>query len=166
MNPAHFLRYVITETLAFLADYDNRFDSLPARALLLGTAMVESELKHLQQHGTGPAVGFFQMEPATHADIWITFLAYNAELHDLVASCATTWTEDDMPNVGEMRWNLRYAAVMARLKYWRARERMPDLQPMALAGYHKRIYNTALGKTEIEKSVPIFTRAVALVEAA
>lgn len=169
MNPAHFLRYIIVETLTFLADYDKRFDSPAARALLLGTAMVESDLKHLQQHGTGPAAGFFQMEPATHDDIWRTYLAYNPELRDLVASCAITWTDDDMPAPGEMRWNLRYAAVMARLRYWRAKERLPDLHPMALAGYHERHYNSrlgALGRTPELEAVPTFTRAVALVKSA
>lgn len=165
MNPTEFLQYVIAEALEYLSDYDQRFDSPAARALLLGTAMVESDLKHLQQI-RGPAAGVFQMEPTTHDDIWTTFLAFNPELHDLVASCATTWTDQDIPNVGELRWNLRYAAVMARLKYWRAKERMPDLQPMALAGYHKRVYNSALGATEIEKSVPIFTRAMTIVEIA
>ena len=42
-----------------------------ARALLLGTAAQESAMgRYIRQLRGGPALGIFQMEPATHDDIW------------------------------------------------------------------------------------------------
>ena len=37
-----------------------------AEELVLGTAIVESGLTYLKQHGDGPALGLWQVEPATH----------------------------------------------------------------------------------------------------
>lgn len=47
---------------------------LEASDLLLGTALVESNLEHLKQIGGGPALGFFQMEPETFDDIFYRYL--------------------------------------------------------------------------------------------
>ncbi|WP_338332147.1 hypothetical protein [Acetobacter sp. LMG 32666] len=47
--------------------------------LLLGTALVESGIYFLRQL-RGPALGFWQMEPATHDDCWHTFLNQKADL--------------------------------------------------------------------------------------
>jgi hypothetical protein len=37
-----------------------------AGELVLGTAIVESNHTYLKQHGDGPALGLWQVEPATH----------------------------------------------------------------------------------------------------
>ena len=55
-------------------------DSVAAQELLLGTAVQESRITYLRQLGNGPALGLFQMEPATHNDIWDNFLEYKPEL--------------------------------------------------------------------------------------
>ncbi|MFT9424981.1 MAG: hypothetical protein ABF570_07600, partial [Acetobacter syzygii] len=44
--------------------------------LVTGTALVESGLVWLRQNGGGPALGLWQMEPATHDDCWRNFLAF------------------------------------------------------------------------------------------
>ena len=67
MNPAHLLRYVIAEALLHISRVEPRLDGPVPRALLLGTAMIESGLKHLQQLNGGPAMGLWQCEPRTHA---------------------------------------------------------------------------------------------------
>ena len=48
--------------------------------LLTGTALVESGLVWLGQTGGGPALGLWQMEPATHDDCWRNFLAFRPAL--------------------------------------------------------------------------------------
>ena len=45
-------------------------ESRAAENLILGTALQESNLRYLRQLGDGPARGVYQMEPATHDDIW------------------------------------------------------------------------------------------------
>ncbi len=51
-----------------------------AEDLVLGTALQESNLRYLRQLNDGPARGVYQMEPATHDDIWENYLAFRAEL--------------------------------------------------------------------------------------
>lgn len=153
MNPAHLLRYVIQETLLHLD-----MDSPSARALLLGTAMVESNLEHLQQIG-GPAMGLWQCEPATHDDIWANYLAYRPDMHSAVRELAVY---DPTPE--QMRWNLVYGCAIARLVYWRSPYPMPDLQPAALSRMWKTVYNTSLGKGDVHKAVPLFAKAIRYVQ--
>lgn len=160
MNPAHLLRYVIQETLLHLAAREPRLDSPAARALLLGTAMVESDLQHLQQIG-GPAMGLFQVEPRTHDDCWSNYLAYRPAMHAAFRELAVY-----DPSPEQMRWNLVYACAMARLVYWRDPKPLPDMQPMALALAWKRIFNTAEGKGDAHKAVPIFAKAIRYVHPA
>ena len=54
--------------------------SRSAEELILGTAIVESGLTYLKQHGDGPALGLWQVEPATHEDLYTNFLNYRPEL--------------------------------------------------------------------------------------
>ncbi|KAF0118141.1 MAG: hypothetical protein FD149_866 [Rhodospirillaceae bacterium] len=75
-DSAHFVTTVIRPTLLHLG-----LHSPAAEALLLGTAIQESRLgTYLRQTGGGPALGVYQMEPATHEDIWTNFLAYRPDL--------------------------------------------------------------------------------------
>ena len=48
--------------------------SSSAEELVLGTAIVESGLTYLKQHGDGPALGLWQIEPATHEDLYTNFV--------------------------------------------------------------------------------------------
>ena len=48
--------------------------SRSAEELVLGTAIVESGLTYLKQRGEGPALGLWQIEPATHEDLYTNFL--------------------------------------------------------------------------------------------
>lgn len=58
-------------TLEKLGMYSD--DSL---ALIMRTGFAESGFKHLEQMGGGPAIGFFQCEPATIKDICDNYLSY------------------------------------------------------------------------------------------
>ena len=62
---------------------------------LLGTARVESDLRHRRQIG-GPALGLFQMEPATHNDIWESYLKYRAQLAERVQKLLTSEKDDKL----------------------------------------------------------------------
>ncbi len=65
--------------------------SVAAEELLLGTALIESNLIHRRQLGLGgPALSFFQMESATHNDIWENFLKYRAKLAGCVKQLLTS----------------------------------------------------------------------------
>lgn len=58
-----------------------------AENLLIGTAAQESALgEYIRQLGNGPALGIFQMEPATFKDIVQNYLQYKPELAKLIMS--------------------------------------------------------------------------------
>lgn len=111
--------------------------------LLLGTALVESALVYRRQIGGGPALGYFQMEPATHDDIWANFLSYRPQIANAVASLLSSATAD---RHRELEINDRYGCAMARVHYARSPAPLPKAGDVpAMARYWKQHYNTLLG---------------------
>lgn len=117
--------------------------SLAAENLLVGTVLQESGLIHLKQLGDGPALGVYQIEPATHMDVWRNFLSYRQPLSAFIEGYA---------NFAQLRekqlvTNLAYATLIARIIYYRAPEALPDADDIeGLAKYWKQHYNTSAGK--------------------
>ena len=107
--------------------------------LLMGTAAQESMFgTYLKQLGNGPALGVFQMEPATFKDIFENYLAYKPDLLDKVRGFALYLDAD------ETVWNLKFTIIMARGHYLRVNEALPvDL--IGYAAYWKKYYNTEKG---------------------
>lgn len=116
-----------------------------AEELLLGTAVQESlNFRYRTQLGGGPAKGYFQMEPATHDDIWDNFLKYRQKLSNDVASFLSKKGAD---KITELENNDKYAAAMARVHYLRVAAPLPKAGDInAQANYWKQYYNTPLGK--------------------
>jgi len=125
--------------------------STAAEQLLLGTALVESDLLHRRQHRGGPARGLFQMEPATHDDIWENFLKYRLPLAESIRSLMTF---PDVDQYQELEQNDRYSCAMARIHFFRAPAALPragDVEEMAR--YWKQYYNTPLGAGRVSKFI-------------
>lgn len=143
LNPSQFTEHIIRPALEAINLYSDA-----AVELLLGTAIQESRLTYLVQLGGGPALGLFQMEPATHEDIWENYLDYKDTLFDKVYALAGRQPVD--PH--DMIWNLHYAAAMCRIHYYRDKEPLPEAGDISRqAAYYKRVYNTAAGAgTEVE----------------
>ncbi len=136
-----------------------------AEIMLLGTAAQESHLgSYLAQVGNGPALGIYQMEPATHNDIWKNYLKYKPELaNKLLDLLPRHYKQEDYEDfAGEMAGNLYYATAMARVHYYRKPEPLPDPTDVyAQASYWKRNYNTHLGKGKQEEYVRNYNRMIA-----
>ena len=140
----------VVEYLGFDKDDDRlvEFDDqliLPACALLLGTALAESNLTHVEQMGGGPALGYFQIEPQTHDDIWENWLAYRDNIREKILALAKTAT----PHCDLLKYNQAYGCALARCHYRRQPDRIPDTIEEQ-AAYHKQYYNTPLGKGSVE----------------
>lgn len=126
---------IIVPTLNRIGQY-----SLEAVELVLGTAIQESNLKYLKQLGSGPALGVFQMEPATHDDIWDNFLKFRESLANSVALLTVKVSPTSM--IG----NLWYATAMCRVHYSRVPDPLPEQGDYeGQAAYWKEHYNTYLG---------------------
>jgi hypothetical protein len=121
-----------------------------AENLVVGTALHESSgLRHLDQvtgpddATLGPAIGLFQIEPATHADLQANFLAYRPALADRLARLLAAEPERE----AQLATNLCYATAVCRLIYLRAPEPLPKADDVeGLARYWKRFYNTRRGR--------------------
>lgn len=146
LDPIQFRDLIIVPTLRGLAHYEPCLYSAVAVNLLLGTALAESGLRDLKQRGGGPALGLYQMEPATYYDT-MTWLR----------SQRPVWWENLMneyqgePSPNQLIGDLPLATAMARLKYWRDPEPLPVADDiLGLASMWKRIYNTPAGAGRIE----------------
>lgn len=130
-----------------------------AANLIVGTAAQESRGKYLVQLGNGPALGFFQMEPATYQDIWDNYLSYKSELEAKVLHLASIESSSNSmpPDEQQLVTNLAFACAMCRVHYLRKPQSLPDANDVAaLGGYWKKHYNTHLGKGTVEEFVHNF----------
>jgi len=119
-----------------------------AEELVLGTAIVESGLTYIRQWGDGPALGLWQVEPATQNDLFTNFLNYRPEL-------GSQLMELRAPNLsidGEPRHQPIYGAAVCRLCYYRKPDALPKAGDIEGQGqYWKQHYNTPLGKGTVTK---------------
>lgn len=137
-----------------------------AENLVMGTAAHESHLgDYIKQVGGGPAMGIFQMEPATLNDCYANYLDYpgRADLKAKVDGflAAHPALSDGSPDkAGQLATNLAYATAMCRIRYYRAPAAMPtDANDVnALAAYWKQYYNTPLGAGTVEQFVADYNR--------
>ncbi len=117
-----------------------------AEELVLGTAIQESSLQYLQQLGGGPALGLWQMERATHDDIWQNFLHFRTKLGLNVLGPYSK------PDPTRLVWDLAYACALCRIHYLRSPSALPvagDTNGQAV--YWKQFYNTPLGAGTVEQ---------------
>ena len=102
----------------------------------------------------GPALGILQMEPATHDDIWDSYIRYRSELMfnlRALVPAASTGGVDSHRKSDLLITDLRYAAIMARLLYRRSPKPLPKADDWpAWQTCGKRIYNTSLGAGTVE----------------
>lgn len=131
LNALQLRAYIVRPALRALSMW-----SRAAEELVMGTAAQESRLEYIHQLGGGPALGLFQMEPATHDDIWTNYLDYRPQLAGLVRSLVARPVADTMVH------DARYAAAMCRLHYRRVPAPLPDPEDIhAMAAYWDTHYN-------------------------
>ena len=156
-NPDQFRELVIRPTLKYLEPEIPYSEE--AEDLLFMTAAHESRLGSYLKQINGPALGVYQMEPDTHADIWVNFLEYRDELAWLLDDLLSDRLDENYPD--SLVFDLRYATAMARVHYYRDKEAIPKEKDYptrseyidALGAYAKRVYNTELGKATANQYV-------------
>ena len=145
IDPRQLLDLVVRPTLLHLD-----LLSPAAEQLVLGTAAQESKLCYLKQLGLGPAVGLWQMEPATERDLWENFLAYKPELRAKVEALLAP----EPSRTQQLATNLAYGCAMCRVHYLRKPAALPDAADIqGMARYWKLHYNTPLGRGTINEFV-------------
>lgn len=147
-NASAFLHGVITPVLHALG-----MGGVAAEKLLIMTAAHESMGFRYRRQVGGPALSFFQIEPATLDDLYHSYLAYRPDRHELVQAFMPT----GMNRLEALEHDDRYACACARMIYARVAEALPDAgDDRALAAYAKRYWNTPAGKATVEKYLADF----------
>lgn len=153
LSPVGLLRGVVRPALRRMG---HPYDSLAAEQLLVGTAAQESGgFLYLRQNSAGPALGIFQMEPATFRDLWARC---PLPLKDALRDEAGAFS----PEPDTVAWNHIFGAMMARLKYRDDSLPLPaawDIPAMAWAWKHG--YNSLAGDGTVEKFMFSWRRHVA-----
>jgi hypothetical protein len=150
-SPKQFRGFISTvlETFGNLAN-SNSFYSEAAVELLMLTAAQETHLGKYLKQVRGPALGVYQMEPNTYNDIWQNFICYRQSLLDALRRM---WGASGVDWQLRMQGDLVYQTVMSRIFYMRVPEALPAKdEPMALAYYWKKYYNTKYGKGTPEEA--------------
>ena len=151
IDPSQFRELIVGPTLKSMDAW-----SLAAEDLLMGTAMQESGLRFLKQLAGGPALGVYQMEPATADDIWTNYLAHRKDLADKVSSFGMSRLIEN-----QYAGNLYYATAMCRVHYMRVSEPLPDAgDAVGMGRYWKKHYNTVLGAGKAIEFVESFDKVV------
>lgn len=125
----------------------NKYDEKGAM-LVTETGMTESLYQHVRQV-EGIALSWWQIEPATHDDIWSNFLGASNRQYLIDGILQLT----DRPGVAqELEVNPFYAAAMCRIHYMRFKPPLPEVDDrIGRAEYWKKFYNTNLGKGSVAK---------------
>ena len=110
------------------------------------TGQTESGYDYLRQI-KGPAIGFWQMEPATMWDIWENYVLYRPKYKEAL------WRLGFNEGFGEQSLlsNLAVQAAFCRLHYRRVPKGLPKANDLeGQAKYWKKYYNTIEGKGTVE----------------
>jgi hypothetical protein len=152
IDPIHFRDEIIKPTLQYMGP---PYNSPAAVNLLLGTAVVESKLTYLRQLGGGPALGLYQIEPATLTDVYKNYLDYRPDLRERLHRRFINQLTGPQKLVG----NLHFATMIARLIYYRAPGALPEAHDLhGLADYWKAHYNTEQGAGDPDEFVRAFPK--------
>ena len=123
-----------------------------ALALVVRTGMAESGYRALKGYGEGnPAIGFWQIEPATMDDMMENYIQYRSHYKKNLISMGMNFKKDTIMSVLS---NLAVQAALCRIHYRRDRKPIPawdDLE--AQAKYWKRVYNTVKGRGTVKHFV-------------
>jgi hypothetical protein len=161
MNPANQYREVIKDTLLKFQELGGAKYSEDAVELLVMVAAHESLMGRFIKQVKGPALGIFQMEPATHDDIWRNFISKDRKLDFSVAKFLPSYQSLVNPSTQAelLATDLRYATVLARVFFMRFKEPIPSTD-IGKAEYCKKYWNTELGKATITDYFNAYRRTV------
>lgn len=136
INAADFRQFVIEPGLLALVPAGIPV-SQTAADLLMATAANETGLGTRLNQSHGPALGVFQIEPASLASVM--------QRASKPALAALSGIMTPQPIAEQITTNLVLAAAVCRLFYWQAPAPLPPDTIAGLWSYYKTYYNTAAG---------------------
>ena len=121
-----------------------------ALALVVRTGMAESGYRALRGYGeSNPAIGFWQIEPATMYDMMRNYLIYRSKYTDALKDLGMKFKGDDI-EISVMA-NMAVQAGLCRLHYRRDKDPLPSWDDLEAQGrYWKKVYNTYKGRGKVK----------------
>ena len=121
-----------------------------ALALIVRTGMAESGYRALRGYGGGnPAIGFWQVEPATLFDMMRNYISYRPKYRTILEGMGMQFDGDDVEM--SVMSNLTVQAALCRLHYRRDKDPIPSWDDLEAQGkYWKRVYNTIKGRGTVK----------------
>lgn len=158
IDPRQLRDYIVRPTLELL--------DLPyidsAERLIMGTGAQESAgFRYIHQLGKGPALGIFQMEPATFRDLWKRYGEQSTHLGSKLISIAGEGSLIQPFSIFSQRlvYDLRFACAMCRVHYYARKFTFTGLETVEdLAHIWKKHYNTIKGKGTVEEFIRNWNR--------
>ena len=149
MNSQQLYDYIIKPTHEYMG---GNYESKNANFLSLCTAAIESQCGYYIKQVGGPALGPWQMEPATFEDIDNNCDALrDTEFKEKISELITAGLDGEEWFTSAID-SLKLSCAFARLKYSMDKALLPDHNDFrAVYDYYKRIYNTPLGASTYEK---------------
>lgn len=152
INAAQVQTVIIQPALQYL----NLWSAVAEKLLMLTGANESLGGTYLVQV-KGPALGFYQMEPATHDDIWQNYLPYKLSLCQKVVN----YLGKAKPAPERLVYDMYYATLMARIHYLRHPSPLPSNDIDAIADYYKKVWNTHLGQATVTAAINNYNKFVA-----
>lgn len=151
LNISQFRELIVKPVLTSLMLY-----SPGAEELMVFTCANESLGGTYIKQVDGPALGIYQMEPATYDDIWHTFIMNHDQLRLIFMS---NFNLSNIPSPARLIYDLHFATAMARLHYDRFRDPIPDPKDLeGLWNYYKEFYNTSKGSAQKDSALDHYHR--------
>lgn len=144
----------LAELIIKPALFDLIMFSPEAVQLLSFTCAVESDGGTYIHQINGPALGIYQMEPKTYADIWENFINKKP---NILMVLTHSFDCGRMPSEDRLIYDLRFATAMTMLHYQRHYVPFPKIGDNdALYKFYKQYYNTANGKADYTKCMAAY----------
>ena len=124
-----------------------------ALALIVRTGMAESGYRALRGYGeSNPAIGFWQIEPATLFDMMRNYILYRPQYRKVLEELGMEFKGDDIEM--SVMSNMAVQSGLCRLHYRRDKDPIPSWDDVESQGkYWKRVYNTYKGRGTVKHFV-------------
>ncbi|NVN09694.1 hypothetical protein [Nguyenibacter vanlangensis] len=137
-------------------------DPVARLQLATGIGNAETGYRTKVQEG-GPALGFWQVEPRTHDDVWRNFLVVEPPLRQVVLGyLPARFRGQPVGAAPAMIESDAYAAAMSAIVFWRSPVPLPPRGDAASqCRAWKAGYNTSLGAGAVDRDrIALFQQAI------
>ena len=125
--------------------------------LLVFTCAVESAGGTYVKQLHGPAVGIFQIEPASFTDLWVNYIVRKPNILNLLT---LNFGVHKMPQPSELITDLKLAAAICGLFYMHRTKIPTSMVAEDLWELYKKYYNTESGKAEKDASLKAYAKFI------